>query len=111
MAFDAALLDLMPDTLVAVPGAVDAFGEWTASGSTVNVPCRVEGRARLVRDLSGKEVVSSVQVYTGGVYSLTVDGHRYTLPSRFAPKTEIQALHVELVADEEGPHHEVVMLP
>lgn len=105
------LLDMMPDTLIAQPGNLDAFGGFTASGESVSIPCYIEGEVKLVRDMSGRESVSSVQVYTGGVFSLTTTNHRYTLPARFLPREDLQAISIDRASDENGAHHEVVMFP
>lgn len=106
------LLELMPDTVLAQPGALNEYGDFAPSGSALSLPAHVEGSAKLVRDpLTGREVVSSVQVYVGGHNDLTVERHRYTLPGRFVPSGGLTAIAVEKADDENGPHHEVVMLP
>lgn len=105
------LLELMPDTVQAQYGNVDALGAFTPSGAAVSVPCYIEMETKLTRNMAGQEVVSSAQVYTGGVFSLTVDHHRYTLPSRFSPRLNIKAVRIDRASDENGAHHEVVMLP
>lgn len=109
--FVADFLDLMSDTLVATPGYLDEYGGFTASGEVLSLPCHIEGSTRLVRDQSGREVTSSVQVIVGGVYDLTVDRHRYTLPARFQPRTDLLAIGVERESDEVGPVYECVLLP
>lgn len=111
MAWDSEFEELMADTVVAQPGYLDGFGEWTASGSALSISCHIEGRARLVRDFSGREVVSSVQIYSAGAYGLTVDGYVYTLPTDYSPRENLRAISVEKVRDEDGAHHEVVNLP
>ncbi len=105
------LLDCMPDTLVAQPGTLDETGGFIPSGSALNLQCLIEGEARLVRDASGREVTSSVQCYIGGAFNLTTDKHRYTLPSRFIPNSLLRAISIGKMSDENGAHHEVVMLP
>lgn len=105
------LLELMPDTVDAQYGNTDAFGAFTPSGAAVSVQCRVSTKTRLTRNSAGQEVVSSAQIHTGGVFNLTVEHHRYTLPIRFSPRLNIKAVRIDRVADENGPHHEVVMLP
>jgi hypothetical protein len=111
MTFDAELLELMPDTLVATPGALDGFGQWAASGEVLSLACYISGRNRQTRDLAGREVVSTVQVTVGGAYGLTVEGYRYGLPDRFEPNSGLTAISVRRASDEDGAHHEVVMLP
>jgi hypothetical protein len=105
------LLDMMPHTVTAQPGALDAFGEWTASGEALSLTCMVEGQTRLVRDSLGREVASTMQVIVGGSNGLTVSGHRYTLPAGYSPRTDLTAIGVEKLADENGAHHEVILLP
>ena len=105
------LADMLPDTLTAQPGSLDAFGEWTASGAALTPDCYIEGETRLVRDQTGQEVVSSVQVYVGSVNGLDVDGYRYTLPARFVPSGELRAIGVQQISDDGGANYEVVLLP
>jgi hypothetical protein len=105
------LLDLMPDTFSAQPGTVDATGKFTAVGSPTVISCRIEDRQQKLKDPAGKELVSTVQVFTGGVNSLNVQGFRYTLPARYDPRVDLLAISVESVQDENGPHHEVIMFP
>lgn len=106
------LLELMPDTIEAQPGALNEYGDFAPSGAALILPCHIEGSAKLVRDpLTGREVVSSFQAYVGGHNDLTVDRHRYTLPDRFVPNGSLTAIAVEKDDDENGPHAEVVILP
>lgn len=105
------LADFFPDELLAQPGSTDGFGEWTASGSALNIPCYISGKVRLVRNASGNEVVSSVKVTCAEVNTLTTTGFRYTLPSRYTPNADIEAISTKPVSDEGGAHHEVLFLP
>lgn len=109
MAFADEFADEMPDTLVATPGALDAFGAFVASGEVLSLPCHIQGTARLVRAINGKEVVSSFQAIVGGYNDLTVDGFQYTIPSRFDPSQSLEAILVEKYADEDGPCYETVV--
>ena len=103
---------LMPDTLSCQPGSRDAFGAWTNSGSAITPKCRIEGDRRMVRDSAGVEVVSSLLAIVSSVVALTVDGYRYTLPARFpAPRVDLEALAVDLVADGDGAHHAEIYFP
>lgn len=104
-------LDMMSDTLVVYPGYIDHFGDWVASGATLSLPCHIEGEIRVARNEAGREVVSSVQALVLGNHSLSTSTHRYTLPSRFSPNDQIQAVAVEKVSDDVGPVYELVMLP
>lgn len=111
MTFAADFADFMPDTVVAVPGNTNnLYGKWLSSGESVNVRCRIEGNNRTVKDQTGKEVVSSVQLITDAVYGLTEDTYRYTLPSRFQPNSLLTAITVERESDEDGSCYEVVFL-
>lgn len=107
------LEDLAPDTLIAQPGAEDETGTFVAAGSALTLTnTRISGKRRMVRDQLGREVVSSVHAIVLELNSLTVEGFRYTLPSnRPEPRTNLKALAVRIVPDENGPHHEVVEFP
>lgn len=111
MSFADLFQDFMPDVVIVQPGHVTAYGDFIASGSTLSIPCRIEGANRLVRNSQGKEVVSSVQVITGEYNNLTVNNHRYTLPVRFSPNSNLQAISVVKESDEIGPCYEEVYLP
>ena len=104
--------DMMPDELTCTPGSTDEWGAWTASGTVITPKCRIEGERRMVRDAAGVEVVSSLSAIVSTTVALTVDSYRYTLPSRFPePRTSIEALAVDLVADEDGAHHVEIYFP
>lgn len=108
------LADLFADTLTVQVGTLDGFGKFTPSGATVSYDCHIEGRARLVRNAQGQEVVSSTQVYLDEAPGLTVKTHRYQLPARFPSSPDSSgwiAIGIEKEADEAGAHHEVVLLP
>lgn len=105
------LLDLFGDTVVVQPGVLDSSGGFVASGSTLSLPCHIEGRVELHRDPQGREISSSVQVIVAGAYDLTTHQHRYTLPSHWNPKTNLRAVAVVKASDEDGAHHEVVSIP
>jgi len=111
MSMLAELAALMPDTLVAQPVALDEYGDWIASGESLALVCRIEGGVKLVRDLNGREVVSSVQAIVGSSPGLTVEDHRYTLPSRFNPNDNLRAIMVYREADEDGAFYEEVVFP
>lgn len=111
MTFAANFTDMMPDTLTVQPGHLDAYGAFVPSGAALSPNCRIRGQVRTVRNAQGKEVVSSYQALVDGVYNLTTDQHRYTLPARFSPRSNLEAVAVQQVSDEDGPCYEVVMLP
>lgn len=108
MAFIDDFLDFMPDTLTVQPGVNNEFGEWTPSGASFAVPCRIEGANRLFRDAQGREVAATTQLYCGGVYGLTVEFHRYYLPSDYLPSGARVAVAVFPEHDEDGPAFDVV---
>lgn len=103
--------DLFPDSLVAQPITTDAFGDETNDGAALTLDCYINVEAKLVRDDTGQEVVSSAQVIVQGHNNLTVQSHRYTLPARFNPREDLQAIGVNKVSDEDGASYEEVLLP
>lgn len=103
--------DMMGDTITCTPGSEGLTGDWTPSGAVINPSCHISGKTRVVVNDAGEEVVSSFKVIVNGVYGLTVEGHRYTLPPRYSPRTNLKAISVMPVAHEGGAHHEVIMLP
>lgn len=112
MSFMDDLKDLMPHTVVAQPGSLDLRGRFIASGEAINVTCRLRAAQMLVReDASGREIVSTTRFTTSEYIGLTTNGHRYTLPAGFTPRTEIRAITVDKHADETGLIYEVVHLP
>ena len=109
MTFISEFADMMPDTVTVVPGINNEFGEFTPSGATFSVRCHIEAANRLFRNSEGREVVSSVQVYTDGIYGLTSALHRYILPSDALPAGRARvALAVFPEHDELGPAFDVV---
>ena len=109
--FAAEFADLMPDTVIVTSGYLNSYGDFITSGAILSLPCRIEGTSKLVRDRAGQEVVSSFQIYTDSFNTLSVDRHRFTLPSRFTPRTEVQAIGIDPESDETGPCYEVIYLP
>ena len=74
----------------------------------VEYNCHIEGHSRLVRDATGLERVSTVQVYLDGAYNVSVKD-KVLLPERFEPR-DPPIITVERMTDENGPHHEVLVL-
>lgn len=112
MSILADLSDCFPDTISAQPVTLNAYGEFAASGDASALNCYISQKTRLIRDpVSGREVVSSVKVTVAGVFGLTTSGYRYTLPSRYDPRLNLEAMAVKPVSDEDGPHHEVLFFP
>jgi hypothetical protein len=75
-------------------------------GSGVTRAAHIEGASHLVRDPSGQERVSRVQVYLPGAFA-TSELDRITLPAPWNP-TQPPILSVEREPDEAGAQHEVV---
>jgi len=105
------LADMFAEKLTVQPGALDAYGNFAPSGASFEVDCHYSGQTRLVRDPSGREVTSSLKATVAGVFGLTVEAHRYTLPARFKPRENLTAIAVPHAADENGSHHESVIFP
>ncbi len=101
------LLDLMPDTVTIRPAGVDdGMGNVTV-GAPFTARCRIKGQHKLVKDDSGKETMSTVQVWLAGVFGVKREDE-VTLPSRFSPQKPPIITVVE-ITDENGPHHERIM--
>ena len=105
------LLDFYTDTIVATPGYLGDFGEHIPSGTVLSLPCRIEGSVRLVRDINGQEVVSTIQVFVAGFNDLNPQFYRYTLPSRWSPSQSLRAIAVRKESDDDGPCYEEIDFP
>jgi hypothetical protein len=101
-----ALADMFPDTVTVQKKVTDWQGNESNSGVAFTVPCRIQEAVAMVRDPDGKERASRVRLIVNGVYGLKTT-YEYTLPARFDPQ-KMEAIAVEPVSDENGPHHEVV---
>lgn len=109
------LTDCAPDTITAQSGTVSAHGTWTTDGSapqTFTEVCKVsDGKVRLVRNSAGEEVASSIKVTILSVPAspyLNARLFRFTIPARYDPNTDLEALAVKMPSDESGPTHYVV---
>ena len=89
--------------------AMGVFG-FVASGSPVSVACYIDGENMTIRSQVGQEVVSRVQVLVAAA-NLTTTGHRYTLPSRFVPYSNLTAIGVDRVSDEDEVAYERIHFP
>ncbi len=107
------LADMASEILIAQPGTEDETGAFTAAGTALSIEnCRIVGKRKMTIDGAGREIVSNFHVIVLGLNALTSEGFRYTLPStRPEPRTNLKAIAVEIVTDENGPHHEVVDFP
>lgn len=100
------MLELFPDTVVVRKMTPpDEFGNQTLI-SVRNLPARVVGKIKAVKDIGGNEVTSSVQATFPGVYNLSVNDE-YILPERFEPRNP-KPISVGHATDENGPEHERV---
>lgn len=108
MGFADDFLDMCPDVLVATPGTEDEFGTFTPSGTVLNLPCRIEGEIRTIRDATGQEILSTVQALCLNHHDLSTRLHRFTLPSRFSPSTNLRAIRIDKVSDDTEPVYEDV---
>jgi hypothetical protein len=107
MGFEEDFAGMLPDSLIFDTATRDDTGKLTADGNPQTVPCYIEGETVIVQS-GGKEVVSKVQVFVD-VYNLTMDGHLYTLPSRYDPNVDREAVFVDHVSDDRGQYYEMVM--
>ncbi len=107
------LAELFDAEVLVQPGNLDGFGTFTASGSAVALPARYEEGPRLVRDVTGQEVTSSVLIIVGGVLpSHDPSKLRFTLPSAtFLPFDKLQAIRIDPVSDETGVIAAEVSMP
>lgn len=100
------LYDMFPDTVrVNTYGPPDEYGESQLLSSR-ELPARVDGKIKMVKDMGGQDQISSVQVVFPGVYHLTVE-MEYILPIRFDPRNP-KPISVGHGTDEDGPSHERV---
>lgn len=121
MTFETQFLDFMPQTVSLRKFSAlstDGMGART-SATTYSVRARVEQNRRLVRDASGREVVSTTQVYLApydnstGQTAIVVDvSDRIVLPSGFlvAGSSAPPIMSVERQQDDAGDHHIAVMV-
>lgn len=106
MTIDAALLDLLPDTVNIAPySSIDQHGTVTY-GANVEYQARVEGRVRMVRDPEGNERVSTVTVYLASSPGISPKD-RLTLPAGYTP-SQPRIIAVERMPDENGAYYEAV---
>jgi hypothetical protein len=108
MSWDAELDELLVDEVtLAAPGAKDFYTQQSAGASSDLYRCKIDGRVKMIRDLSGREQVSTVQVYLNQLITGIDPTWVITLPARYAP-TQPPILLVETFTDEEAGHHTVI---
>lgn len=113
MGFTDEFAELYDSTITAYLVVTDGWGTFVPSGAGIAIPCRVEGRQRLIRAPDGSDVYSSYAVYTQGFNNLSVYSHRFALESEYLPygvypSGLLTALAIEKVNDEDGPCFEVI---
>ena len=109
MAYEVEFDEFLTDTITYEPFvSMDGFGA-KVYGPAKSVKARVEQKAKLVRDATGREVVSNTQLFMkptatdGSSYTPTVQD-RFTLPAGYAPQAP-PPITVERVNDNQGLHH------
>ena len=105
-------LDFMPNTVTVAPWTgVDAYGA-SAWGDPVTYPARIVVRPTRMQRADGTQIVSRARV-TIGAAVLISPKDALTVPSAFVaagvpPHPPI--LDVQIIPDETGPHHTVVLI-
>lgn len=100
---DRELIKMMPQTVTVEPRTgVDAYSKPTYSAAA-SWPAYVDFKPKKIRKLDGEEVVSSAQIYVGGVSGATVNS-RITLPDGRQPVI----LMVNKLSDAQGDYAEVI---
>lgn len=104
MAVEAALADLMTQTVHIAPYAsVNTYAE-KSYGADVEYQCRIVRKPKLVRDEQGREVVSNATIWLATAPGIGTND-RVTLPDGSQP----QILYVARFPDENGAdHHEAI---
>jgi len=104
------LIDLFPDEITGQPGTVNTSGDFTPSGDPITCRCRYEMEIRTVA-VRNQVKTSRLSALVAATPGFTPDTFRYTIPSRFAPNTNITAVAVIPESDENGPCYEEVLFP
>jgi hypothetical protein len=114
VAYEVEFDEFLTDTVTYEPFvSLDGFGA-KVYGPALNVKARVEQQAKLVRDATGREVVSNTQLFMkptatdGSSYTPTVQD-RITLSAGYSPQAP-PPIAVERVNDNTGLHHFEVSL-
>ncbi|MGA9772359.1 MAG: hypothetical protein WBV94_25220 [Blastocatellia bacterium] len=103
MSIDRELLKMMPHTVTIEPFANQDEYSKASYGAPATFRCYVDFRPKMIRKIEGQEIVSSAQVYVGGVSGATVKA-RITLPDGSQPVI----LMVNKLSDEGGDYAEVI---
>lgn len=109
MAFVDEFADMMPHTVLVASASATMTVEGQKSwGSDVEYAGFVEQKARVVRDSTGRQVMSSTTVYLATSADVKTDA-RVTLPSGFTPQ-QPKIIAVDRPSDEGGDIHVVLRL-
>lgn len=108
MSFVDEFTGMMPHTVSVAPAsAVNVAGE-KSWGADVDYTAMVEQKSRMVRDATGREVMSSASVYLATQADVKADA-RVTLPTGFTPR-QPKIIAVDRPSDEDGVTHVVLRL-
>ena len=109
MVFESEFLDMMPDEVEVEPfEGFDDYGK-PSYGFPTSIRCRIVHRPREFRDKDGRLVLSKAQIWLAGNYDTDVRS-RVTLPDVSDEFKNPPLLGVERYPDQDGIHHEVLML-
>ena len=108
------LIDFFPDEITGQPGSIDTSGTFTPSGDAVTLPCRYEMKIQTVWDRGtgvGMAKTSSASALVAGTPGFDNKNWRFTISSRFSPRTNLTAIAVIPESDETGQCYEEVYFP
>lgn len=109
MALESDFLDLMTQTVTVAPYSGQNGSGEASYGSPVSYSARVVGKSRMVRNMTGQEVLSSKTVYLYGASLSFSTKDRVTLPNGNVPQTP-PIIAVSQFPDDEGDHHSVLYM-
>ena len=105
---DADLRDLFGQTVTIAPWRRQNANGEGVFGDPVPWPVQISGVNKMVRNLSGQEVVASLKLVLFGA-PIVSPKDRVTLPSGYLLLSP-PILSVQVTSDENGPHHTELML-
>lgn len=104
MTIRAEFLDLMPSTVAVYKSqSRDAYGKRTFGGTATMVRCRIQGEVSVVKDPENRDVLTTGKLIMFGTPDVNVHD-KVVLPD----DTVATIVSVDVVDDEDGPHHTVV---
>ena len=87
------------------PSTLDRYGKRSHSGSGTTYTCRVQDERKVTYDDTGKEVVQTGVIYLYGAPVIN-PASRVVLSDGSEPVL----IGVDVVDDQDGPHHTVLMI-